>query len=138
MGLSDKVTDSTIKRIEGIGYNDQPLTVAQGGEPANKKYAKSLTSSMSYAMFYQGKQAIHIGKLNLGSHACVHGGSDATAWELMRQLNYHSVEGRTKVTVGYDASVLKDLCCARMAFLGVKKKGEAPNPCGNADPKACP
>jgi hypothetical protein len=138
IGLSDKVTDSTIKRIEGIGYNDQPLTVAEGGEPANKKYAKSLTSSMSYAMFYQGKQAIHIGKLNLGSHACVHGGSDATAWELMRQLNYHSVEGRTKVTVGYDAGVLKDLCCARMAFLGVKKKGEAPNPCGNADPKACP
>ena len=137
IGLSDKGTGFTISRIEGVGYNDKPLSAAEGEGP-NRKYAKSLTSSMSYAMFFSGKQAIHIGDLNLGSHACVHAGTNTAAWDKMQQLNYHSVVGRTKVDVSYDATALKSLCCGRMKHLGTKKKGDAPNPCNNADPKACP
>jgi len=137
IGLSDKGTGFTVSRIEGVGYNDKPLSKAEGEGP-NRKYAKNLSSSMSYAIFFKGKQAIHIGLLDLGSHACVHAGTDATAWDKMQQLNYHSVIGRTKVDVIYDAAALKELCCARMRHLGAKKKGDAPNPCNNADPKLCP
>ena len=127
----------TVTRIEGIGYNDQPLPDPEGEGPRHK-YSRTLSSSMHYAVFFHRGQALHIGSLNLGSHACVHMGNDATAFERMKQINYHSVVGRTHVVVSYDSAALTDLCCSRMTILGVTKKGAAPNPCKGADPAACP
>ena len=136
LGFTDSGDKFIVSRIEGIGYNDVPIRGSDGEGPL-KKYSKSLNSSMSYAVFFNKKQALHIGALNEGSHSCVHMGTDATAWDKMQQINYHSVVDRTKVHVTYDAAALQPICCARIAFLGVKKKGGAPNPCRSIDPKSC-
>jgi hypothetical protein len=66
---------------------------------------------MNYAIFFKGIQAIHQGALDTGSHACVHVGTAHT----IRQLNYHSRIGVTKVSVSYASSVLDNLCCHRKA-----------------------
>jgi len=126
----------TVKRIEGVGYNDLPFTGSDGEGP-RKKYSKSLNSSMHYAVFFHRGEAIHLGNLNLGSHACVHAGDDAAAVGHMRQINYHSVIGRTKVSVSYDTTKLKELCCSRLGILGITRKGVAINPCNTQDPATC-
>jgi Domain of unknown function (DUF4157) len=136
IGLTDGGS-FTVTRIEGVGYSDVPLSPPEGEGP-RRKYSRTLAASMSYAVFFHRGQALHIGALNLGSHACVHMGTDAAAWDRMRQINYHSVVGRTKVRVSYDPAALSTVCCARMTFLGVKRKGGAPNPCHHADPAHCP
>jgi hypothetical protein len=139
IGLSDAGDDFIVRRIEGAGYNDRkPVDPGTGGAVGpDKKYSKNAAvSSMNYAVFFHDKEAIHAGSLDIGSHACVH--VDWTDLHTIRQINYHSVEGRTKVHVSYDSGALKTLCCSRMQFLRVKKKGDAPNPCRKADPKACP
>jgi Domain of unknown function (DUF4157) len=141
LGLTDKGKNFTVTRIEGIGYNDVPQT-KQDGEGPHLKYSKPLNgkinASMHYAIFFRGIQAIHIGSLTEGSHACVHAGDDATAYDKMQQINYHSVVGKTVVNVSYDSGSLATLCCSRMKILGAKKKGDAPNPCSGSDPKTCP
>jgi hypothetical protein len=123
----------TVTRIEGIGYNDMPLPPAEGEGP-RRKYSKALTSSMHYAVFFHKGEALHGGALDIGSHGCVH----VAVTPELQQLNYHSVIGRTKVKVAYDSTALDEVCCGRMKYLGVTKKGGAPNPCISADPNACP
>jgi hypothetical protein len=128
IGLTDRVKDSKVKRLEGLGYMDSENVrlgnlkdpVAKTGKGA--RYSKSGAGSMNYAIFFKGIQAIHEGLLNTGSHACVHVGSQSK----IRDLNYHSRIGKTTVTVTYDSAVLNDLCCHR------KKTGNASwngNPC---------
>ncbi|WP_103069653.1 eCIS core domain-containing protein [Aquimarina sediminis] len=143
-------TDSgkfTVTRIEGVGYNDMPYTKSDGGdldrskgEGPRQKYAKDLNSSMSYAIFFNGGQAIHSGGLDTGSHSCVHvdwgkGKSMGNTREL-QQLNYHSVKGLTKVVVSYDPKILPKLCCDRLKHQG-KKKGRGVNPCNKIKAETC-
>ncbi len=136
LGLSDKGTGFKVHRIEGVGYNDVVPIDPEGKSYPKSKYSKSLNASMHYAVFFKGKQAIHGGALDIGSHSCVH--VDWTNLHTIRQINYHSVVGKTKVDVSYDPGALATLCCSRMKILGVTKKGEAPNPCQSEDPKVCP
>lgn len=136
LGFTDIVTGKKVTRIEGVGYNDVPLA---DGEGPRKKYAKAnaageRNSSMHYAIFFKGGQAIHGGALNGASHSCVHAVPDAA----LARLNYHSVVGMTKVTTRYAASVLEDICCERAKVLGATKKGGVPHPCNKTDPAACP
>jgi hypothetical protein len=128
IGLTDRVTDATVQRLEGLGYTDYDnvskgnLTdpVAKTGKGA--RYSASGAGTMNYAIFFKGIQAIHEGLLNTGSHACVHVGDHAT----MKTLNYHSRAGTTKVSVSYDSAVLKDLCCHRKDTGNANWNG---NPC---------
>ena len=117
IGLTDRVKDATVKRLEGLGYTDsQNIQLGNLTDPVAKKgkgarYSQSGAGTMNYAIFFKGIQAIHQGALDTGSHACVHVGAE----DSIRQLNYHSVIGKTKVTVTYAQSVLDDLCCHRRA-----------------------
>ncbi len=147
---SEGFTDAgkfTVTRIEGVGYNDKPFTKSDGGdldkskgEGPNQKYAKDLNSSMSYAIFFKGGQAIHSGALDIGSHACVHvdwgGSADTGDTSKLQMLNYHSVVGMTKVIVDYDPAILPKLCCERLKHQG-KKKGNGINPCNTVKAETC-
>jgi hypothetical protein len=128
IGLTDRVKNSEVKRLEGLGYMDsENIRLGNLKDPVAKtgkgaRYSKSGAGSMNYAIFFKGIQAIHEGLLNTGSHACVHVGTQSK----IRDLNYHSRIGVTTVTVTYDSAVLDDLCCHR------KKTGNAnwnSNPC---------
>lgn len=130
IGLTDRVKDAKVKRLEGLGYTDsENVRLGNLTDPVAKKgkgarYSKSGAGTMNYAIFFKGIQAIHEGQLNTGSHACVHVGNGTS----MRDLNYHTRIGVTTVTVSYDSSVLADLCCHR------KKTGNTSwntNPCGS-------
>jgi hypothetical protein len=138
----------TVTRIEGVGYNDMPFTKSDGGsldkskgEGPRQKYAKNLNSSMSYAIFFKGGQAIHSGALDIGSHGCVHvnwgGNADTGDTSKLQMLNYHSVVGLTKVIVDYDPAILPKLCCERLKHQG-KKKGKGVNPCNKIKAETCP
>jgi hypothetical protein len=122
-----------VTRIEGVGYNDLPFLPSLGEGP-RLKYSKALNASMHFAVFFHKGEALHGGRLDIGSHGCVHVPIAPT----LRQLNYHSVVGRTRVKVAYDSSVANKVCCARMNFLGITKKGGLANPCSGVDPKVCP
>jgi|GEM_PF-5290414 len=133
-GLSDKGTDFKVVRVEGWGYNRSGVAKADraGSDwPANKyfKASKGDQANMSFAIFFRKKQAIHFGPMDWGSLSCVHVGTLSS----IRQLNYHTRAGVTKVDVIYDASALKVPCCERYAAAGYM-----PNPCGGQDPKKCP
>jgi hypothetical protein len=132
LGLTDK-GDFKVHRIEGVGYNAalQPGQTAAGRIPGTK-YTKDPhpttprfmgAANMSYAVFFNGLQALHIDGpdgLRIGSHACVHV-PDAQ----MQQINYHSVDGLTRVSVSYgSATALAELCSARERLTGLKR-----NPC---------
>lgn len=103
-------TDSgnfTVQRIEGIGYNSGSLSGTPGvdydpaeREGPRKRYSKNLLANMSYAVFYNKGEALHEGPLEASSHGCVH-----VDWNKseMKQLNYHSVIGLTKVKVSYSS-----------------------------------
>ena len=54
---------------------------------------------MSFAVFYNKGEALHAGPLDYSSHGCVH--VDWTDYATIKQLNYHSVIGLTKVKVKY-------------------------------------
>jgi hypothetical protein len=54
---------------------------------------------MSFAVFYHVGEALHAGPLNFSSHGCVH--VDWDNEDLMKQINYHSVIGLTRVNVTY-------------------------------------
>lgn len=145
-GFTDR-GEFTVTRIEGVGYNDMPYTKSDGGnldrskgEGPNQKYAKDLNSSMSYAIFFKGGQAIHSGALKIGSHGCVHvnwgGSADTGDTSKLQMLNYHSVVGLTKVIVKYDPTILPKLCCERLKHQG-KKKGKGVNPCNTIKAETC-
>jgi hypothetical protein len=115
IGLTDRVKDVKVKRLEGLGYMDSE-NIRRGNlkDPVSTKgkgarYSASGAGSMNYAIFFKGIQAIHEGSLNIASHACVH----VDAQSSIRTLNHHSRIGVTKVSVSYDSSVLTDLCCHR-------------------------
>jgi uncharacterized protein DUF4157 len=138
-GLTDK-GDHTVTRIEGCGYHHTSVPTAsriKGHKRAGKYFKPNLKSSatMNFAVFFvegksSGNQAIHAGSLSSGSLACVHVGNDDT----IRQLNYHSVQGHTKVKVSYDATALAELCCARHKAVGRMVS----NPCSGQDASKCP
>lgn len=138
-GLSDH-GNHTVTRIEGCGYHHTSVPKADRltGHARGFKYfkpGKTDTATMSFAVFFKegkasGNQAIHKGSLTSGSLACVHVDVDDT----LRQINYHSRKGETKVALGYGAASLAKLCCARFAV----KKYMVSNPCGGQDAKKCP
>jgi hypothetical protein len=84
LGLTDMGTGFKVHRIEGIGYNDVVPPDPEGKSWPEFKYSKSLSSSMHYAVFFKGKQAIHGGALDIGSHSCIH--VDWTDLHTIRQL----------------------------------------------------
>ena len=95
----------TVFRIEGYGYNSgtysgtPDLTKREPG--ANWHYTKKndkggRPANMSLAVFYNKGEALHVGPIDYSSHGCVH-----VDWDAMRQVNYHSVIGLTKVKVSY-------------------------------------
>jgi hypothetical protein len=104
LGRTDR-GNFTVQRIEGIGYNSGTLSGEPGvdydpaeREGPRKRYSKDLASNMSFAVFYNRGEALHEGPLDYSSHGCVH-----VDWNKseMRQINYHSVIGLTKVKVRY-------------------------------------
>lgn len=138
-GLTDQGSN-TVKRIEGCGYHHTSVPKAERvtGHKRGFKYFKpgqTGSATMSFAIFFlQGKstgnQAIHEGSLDSGSLACVHIGTTST----IRQINYHSRVGKTRVEVTYGAGALEDVCCARYEAKGYMVS----NPCRGQDPKKCP
>lgn len=130
VGLTDRVKNSKVSRLEGLGYTDsENVRLGNLTDPVAKKgkgarYSASGAGTMNYAIFFKGIQAIHEGLLNTGSHACVHVGTRS----LIRTLNHHTRIGVTTVSVSYSGAVLSDLCCHR------KKTGNTSwntNPCGS-------
>ncbi len=113
----------TVLRIEGYGYNSGSASGRPGvdfqwsdREPnrpgtRDRNYTKKEAgtgfrlANMSFAVFYNGGEALHAGPLDYTSHGCVHvDWSDVdTGPSLIQQLNYHSVVGLTKVKVSYSS-----------------------------------
>ncbi|SEI82592.1 eCIS core domain-containing protein [Demequina mangrovi] len=101
----------TVHRIEGFGYNSGSASGTPGvdfqwsdREGPNKRYAKKdsggfRAANMSFAVFYNKGEALHAGPLDFTSHGCVH--VDWGNEDLIKQVNYHSVIGLTKVKVRY-------------------------------------
>lgn len=115
-GLRSDPGNFTVGRIEGVGYNDPTnaaaIAAAQGEgalegpkRGAHRRYTKptpgqnraDVSASMSLAVFYNAGEALHFAPPNIASHGCVH----VVDFDLLTQLNYHSVIGRTKVKVTY-------------------------------------
>ena len=96
-------------RIEGYGYNSGSFSGTVDRSKREKgdnwKYTKKdpvtggRPANMSLAVFYNKGEALHAGPLDYSSHGCVH--VDWDAEDVMKQVNYHSVAGLTKVTVRY-------------------------------------
>jgi hypothetical protein len=138
LGLTDRVSKSPVTRMEGVGYNAalQPGQVASAPRVKGTKYTKDPdpttkqftgAANMHWAVFFKDIQGLHVGPLDVGSHACVH----VPGFDDMRKINYHSTTDRTKVTVSYPAGpALTNVCCARHRLTGRKL-----NPCGGV---ACP
>jgi hypothetical protein len=138
LGLTDHVSKSPVTRMEGVGYNAalQAGQVASAPRVKGTKYTKDPdpttprftgAANMHWAVFFKDIQALHVGPLDVGSHACVH----VPGFNDMRKINYHSTMDRTKVTVSYPAGpALTNVCCARHRLTGRKV-----NPCGGV---ACP
>lgn len=110
-GMRTDAGSFTVHRIEGFGYNSGTASGTPGvdftwsdREGPNMRYTKKDSSgfraaNMSFAVFYNKGEALHAGPLDFTSHGCVHvdwGNEDA-----IKQLNYHSVIGLTKVKVSY-------------------------------------
>ena len=103
----------TVDRIEGYGYNSGTASGTAGVDfqwserekGKNWRYAKKdpLTgerdANMSFAVFYHGGEALHAGSLDDSSHGCLH--VDWNNEDVMKQINYHSVVGLTRVKVSY-------------------------------------
>jgi hypothetical protein len=111
LGRTDPGT-FTVHRLEGYGYNSGSASGTPGvdfkwseREGPNRRYSKQdpLTkerdANMSFAVFYNKGEALHAGPLDESSHGCVH--VDWSNEDLIKQLNYHSVIGLTRVTVTY-------------------------------------
>ena len=114
-GGSDKLGQTRPKdnfwvhRIEGVGFNDSTILGPDGtgfsGIGQENRYSKSYTSSMHYAIFFDGGRALHEGSLTESSHGCVHCGGNK---DLLQQINYHSVAGATKVKVFFDGEAYNE------------------------------
>jgi hypothetical protein len=98
----------TVTRIEGAGYMSSKFSAEEDQKTEDlvsktgwgARYRKDLGGNMDYAVFFDGARALHSGPVNQSSHGCVHvDWSDNEA--SMKQLNYHSVAGLTKVVVKY-------------------------------------
>ncbi|MFH8251254.1 DUF4157 domain-containing protein [Microbacterium sp. B2969] len=110
-GMRTDAGSFTVQRIEGFGYNSGSASGTPGvdfnwsdREGPNKRYTKKdstgfRAANMSFAVFYNGGEALHAGPLDLTSHGCVH--IDWNNEDAIKQLNYHSVIGLTKVKVTY-------------------------------------
>lgn len=83
-GITDAVLNHAVTRKGGAGYKNHK------GQP------------MPYSVFYNRGEALHVGRLDLISHGCVHVGDTAK----MKKINLDSVIGITKVSVYYGAGVL--------------------------------
>ncbi len=83
-GITDAVTNKPMSRIEGRYYKNHK------GQP------------MPYACFYNGGEALHIGRLDTISHGCVH----VADWDKMIKLHNDSVKNKTLVTVRYAPGIL--------------------------------
>jgi hypothetical protein len=96
------------------------------------KKGKTDDANMSFAVYFfpgsagGSKQAIHRGDLDEGSLACVH----VQSLKKMRQINYHSMAGVTKVKIEYNQRIRKPVCCVRKKY-----KHDAGNPCSGV---GCP
>ena len=103
----------TVTRIEGYGYNSGTASGTAGVDfkwserekGKNWRYStkdpvtKERDANMSFAVFYHGGEALHAGSLDDSSHGCVH--VDWNNEDLIKQINYHSVVGLTRVKVSY-------------------------------------
>jgi hypothetical protein len=103
----------TVTRIEGYGYNSGTASGTAGVDfqwserekGKNWRYStkdpvtKERDANMSFAVFYHGGEALHAGSLDDSSHGCVH--VDWDNEDLIKQINYHSVVGLTRVKVSY-------------------------------------
>lgn len=105
LGRSD-AGSFTVHRIEGMGYNSGSFSGTEGvnylaseREGPRRRYSRNLLGNMSFAVFYNKGEALHAGPLNESSHGCVH--VDWTDYTNIKQLNFHSVIGLTKVKVKY-------------------------------------
>ena len=106
----------TVHRIEGVGYNDPAaaaeMFAAKGAgalegpkRGRHRRYTKpqagerpiDVEASMHLAIFYNRGEALHFGNVGEASHGCVHVGD----FDVLTQMNYHSVIGLTKVKVVY-------------------------------------
>jgi hypothetical protein len=88
-----------VKRLEGHGYMSSSYSDPYPRESETgwgRRYTKLNNANMHYAVFFHGAQALHYGYLTESSHGCVH-----VDVEPIRQVNYHSVVGLTKVQVIY-------------------------------------
>lgn len=105
-----------VHRIEGVGYNDPSAAadIAATSGPAalegprrgrHRRYTKpgvgetpaTVRASMHLAVLYNRGEALHLGFLYEASHGCVH----IDDFDQLTRLNYHSVIGRTRVSVRY-------------------------------------
>ena len=103
----------TVTRIEGYGYNSGTASGTAGVDfqwserekGKNWRYStkdpvtKERDANMSFAVFYHGGEALHAGSVDDSSHGCVH--VDWNNEDLIKQMNYHSVVGLTRVKVSY-------------------------------------
>ena len=136
-GLTDSGNHKVL-RIEGCGYHHTSVPKADRiakHSRAGKYHKDTSKATMNFAVFFvqgdrSGNQAIHEGSFQTGSLACVH----VPDQSLVQQINYHSVEKLTKVTVTYDSAALKTLCCER--FKAVRRM--VSNPCKGQSSGSCP
>ena len=132
-GLSDTVNNKGLTRIEGYGYNRgaAPKGERVGSEWPEYKYSKpELGATMSYAMFFKGKQAVHHGSLDHASLSCVH----VDSFDELQRINYHARKGETNVDLTYTQAALKIPCCERYPHKGTMNY----NPCKGQDKSKCP
>lgn len=76
---------------------NHPVIRKGGGDYKNHK-----GQPMPYAVFYNGGEALHVGRLDHISHGCVHVGDTMK----MMKVNKDTITGTTKVSVHYGAGVL--------------------------------
>jgi len=135
LGLTDQGGPWHVHRIEGVGYNAAALpgedvsTRIPGTKYTRDPHPETRVftgnANMHYAVFFnplQKLEALHIGPLNVGSHACVHVPNPP-----MKKINYHSRTGEhgTKVSVSYTSALARTrLCDARFRLTGLRR-----NPC---------
>ncbi len=83
-GMTDAVKKLAIFRVEKSTFKNLK------GQP------------MPYALFYNGGEALHSGRLDVSSHGCIHIADSAK----MIKLNKDCVKNKTAVTVTYAAGIL--------------------------------
>jgi hypothetical protein len=110
-GMKSDAGSFTVHRIEGFGYNSGNASGTPGvdfkwsdREGPNNRYTKKdstgfRAANMSFAVFYNKGEALHARPLDVTSHGCVH--VDWNNEDAVKQVNYHSVIGLTKVKVSY-------------------------------------